>query len=75
MPLGLEIGLGSGHIVLNGDPAPPPTERDTAAPTFEIYGRRLCLRRYKPRPMSTVAKRSPISATAELLSVIPVPLT
>jgi len=23
MPLGVELGLGSGHIVLDGDPAPP----------------------------------------------------
>jgi len=23
MPLGTEVGLGPGHIVLNGDPAPP----------------------------------------------------
>jgi len=23
MPLGMEVGLGSGHIVLDGDPAPP----------------------------------------------------
>ena len=52
MPLGMEVGLGSGQIVLVGDPAPPKT--GTAAPTF--------------RSMSTVAKRSHISATAELLS-------
>ena len=51
MPLSTEVGLGPGHIVLDGDPAPP-HEKGTAA-TF--------------RPMSTVAKRSPISATAELL--------
>jgi len=24
MPLGMEVGLGPGHIVLEGDPAPPP---------------------------------------------------
>ena len=24
MPLGMEVGLGPGHIVLDGDPAPPP---------------------------------------------------
>jgi len=51
MPLGTEVGLGSGDTVLDGDPALP-TERGTAAlnspPTF--------------RPMSIVAKRSPISA-------------
>jgi len=52
MALGTEVGLGPGHIVLDGDPALP-TERGTTAPTF--------------RPMSIVAKRSPISATAELL--------
>ena len=49
----MEVGLGPGNIVLDGDPAPL-TESDTAAPTF--------------RPMSIVAKWSPISATAELLS-------
>ena len=47
------VGLGPGDIVLGGDPAPPVTERGTAAPTFQ--------------PMSIVAKRSPISATAEIL--------
>jgi len=29
------------HTVLDGDPAPPTTERGTAAPTFEIHGRRM----------------------------------
>jgi len=53
MKIGTNVGLGPGHIVLDGDPAPP-TERGTAAlPHF--------------RPMSIVAKRSPISATAEFL--------
>ena len=51
MPLGVEVGLGPGDIVLDGDSATP-TERGTAAPHF--------------RYMSIVAKRSPISATAEL---------
>jgi len=51
MPLGTEIGLSPGHIVLDGDPAPH--GKGTAAPTF--------------RPMFIVAKRSPISATAELV--------
>jgi len=55
MPLGMEVGLSPGHIVSDRDPGPP-TERGTAAPTFEIYGRRL-LRPYKLRPTSTVAKR------------------
>jgi len=50
-----EVGLGPGHIALDGDPAPPPQKG--TAPNF--------------RPMSIVAKRSPISATAEpLLSVV-----
>jgi len=56
MPLGTEIGLCPGDIVLDGDPAPP-MERSAAAPsTFW--------------PMSIVAKRSPISATAELLLLV-----
>jgi len=48
MPLGKDVGLGPGHIVLDGDPAP------TAAPPHF-------------RAMPIVAKRSPISAIAELL--------
>jgi len=48
MPLGMEVGLGTGHIVLDGDPAPPPMEQGTTAPTF--------------RSMSIADKRSPISA-------------
>jgi len=51
MPLGTEVGLSSVDIVLNGDPAPPRKEAQQL-PTF--------------RPMSIAAKRSPISATAEL---------
>jgi len=52
MPLGTEVGLGAGDIVLDGDPAPP-TERDTSAPsTFSA-------------PFALA--RSPISATAKLL--------
>jgi len=52
VPLGEVVGLGPGHIVLDGDPVgtQPPT---AATPHF--------------RPMPIVAKRSPISATAELL--------
>ena len=58
MPPGTEVGLGPGNIVLDGDPAPP-TERGTAASTF--------------RPMSTVTKWLPMSATAEpLLDLLPV---
>ena len=54
MPLGKEVGLGPGHIVLDGDPVGTQPPRPTAAPPHF-------------RPMPTVAKRSPISATAELL--------
>jgi len=41
MPLGTEVGLDSGHIVLDGDPAPT---RKGARPQFS-------------GPMSVVAKR------------------
>jgi len=51
-PLATEVGLGPGDTVLDGDP-PPPRKRAQQRPTF--------------RPMSIMAKRSPISATAELL--------
>ena len=53
MPLGTDVGLGPGQIVLDGDPAPP-LKKNGTAPNF--------------RTMSIVAKRSPISATAEHLS-------
>jgi len=53
MKLGTEVDLGPGHTVLDGVHLPP--KGGTAAPSF--------------RPMSVVAKRSPISATAELLLV------
>jgi len=57
LSLGTDIGLGPGHTVLDGNPAPH-TERSTAAPvTF--------------RPMSIVSKLSPISATAELFYLSP----
>ena len=49
MLLGKDVGLGPGHIVLDGDPVPPQQPLSTF------------------RPMSNVAKRLPISATAELL--------
>jgi len=34
MPLGMEVGLGPGHIVLDGDQAYPPKKGGTAAPQF-----------------------------------------
>ena len=54
MPLGKEVGLAPGHIVLDGDPVG--TQPPTAAPSHF-------------RPIPTVAKWSPISATAELLLI------
>ena len=53
MPLGKEVGLCPGDIVLDRDPAPPTKKTGTASRHFG--------------PMSVVAKRSAISATAELL--------
>ena len=55
MKLGTEVALSPGDTVLDGDP-PPLTERGTVALTC--------------RPMSILAKRSPISATAELLFLV-----
>ena len=52
MPLDTEVDLGPGHIVFDGAQIPP--ERGTAAPP-------------SLRPMTIVAKRSPISATTEIL--------
>jgi len=54
MKLGTKVGLGPGHIVLDGDPAPPP--KGGTAPNFRL--------------MSVVAKRLPISATAEHLIIL-----
>ena len=34
IPLGMEVGLGPGDIVLDGDTALPSTQSDTASPTF-----------------------------------------
>jgi len=51
MPLGREVGIGSGHIVLDGDPAAP-RKGAQKSPTFAIYGRP-----YKSQPMCIVAKR------------------
>jgi len=32
MPPGMEIGLGPGHIVVDGDPAPPPKKGEAQPP-------------------------------------------
>jgi len=52
----MEVGLGRGDFVLDGDPAPP-TERHSSPTNFEIYRHRLWLRLYNVRSMSVVAKR------------------
>jgi len=53
MPLGTEVGLGPGHIVLDGDPAPSATQKKHSSPHFS--GAYFAL------------ARSPISATSGLL--------
>jgi len=53
MPLGMEVGLSPGHIVLDGDPAPPSQKGHSSPPS--LFG--PCL----------LWPWSPISATAELL--------
>jgi len=52
MKLGMEVGLGPGHIVLDGDPIAPSQRKGQYAPIFGPW---------------FVVKRSPISATAEHL--------
>jgi len=32
-----DIGLSPGHIVLDGDPTPPPRKRETAAPHISAH--------------------------------------
>ena len=53
MPLGKVVGLGPGHIVSDGDPVG--TQPHSSPSPF--------------RPMPIVAKRSPISASAQLLFI------
>jgi len=53
MPLRTKVDLGLGHIVLHGDTVPLPPKGAQQPPSFW--------------PMSTVAKQSPILATAEHL--------
>ena len=37
MKLGMEVGLGPGHIVLDGDPAPPPSAQKRHNPQFSAH--------------------------------------
>jgi len=52
MPLGTEVDIGPGHIVLDWEPAPP-RKGHSSSPLFSA--------------LSIMAKRSPISPTAEHL--------
>ena len=52
MPLGTEVGLGPGHIVLDGELAPPRKGIQQPPPDFSAH---------------FALARSPISTTAELL--------
>jgi len=38
MPLGMEVGLGSGHVMLGGDPAPP-RKRDTTFKDLSVHSK------------------------------------
>ena len=53
MTLGMEVGLGAGHIVLDEDPAPLPKGGGQTAPNF--------------RPISIVAKALDASSRCHLL--------
>jgi len=37
MKLGMQVGLGHGHIVLGGDPAPPPLKGHSHSPQFSAH--------------------------------------
>jgi len=37
MPLGMEVGLSPGHIVLDGDPAPPKGHTPDTSPNFLVH--------------------------------------
>jgi len=43
MPLGMEVGLGPGDIVLDGDPAPPPQKRGHNSPP--LFGQYIVAKR------------------------------
>jgi len=58
MPLGMEVGLGPGHIVLDRDPATPPQKRGNSRPLPNF------------RPMSIVATVAHLGYTAELLFLL-----
>jgi len=68
MPLDMEVGLGSGHIVLDGDTAALPPKWDKA-PKFRSISTVAKRLGYSPQfsAMCTVAKRLPVSLAAKWL--------
>jgi len=42
MKLGMEVGLGPGHIVLDGDPVPPPPKKKGAQPQPKFSAHVYC---------------------------------
>jgi len=53
IPLGTEVGVGPGHIVLDGDTAPP-TERGTTASLPPLFGPCLLWPNGRPTPISGI---------------------
>jgi len=43
MKLGIQVGLGPGHTVLDGDPVPPRKGAQQPPPTFEIFAGFACV--------------------------------
>jgi len=65
MKLGMEVGLGPGNVVLDGDPAPP--KRDTA-PSFRpmfIVDKDATWYGSRPRPRPHCVRRGPSSPPAK----------
>jgi len=58
MPLGTEVGLGPGHTVLDGHPAPPPQERGTAS-EFSSHVYIVQMAGLIKMPLGTEVGRSP----------------
>ena len=70
MKLGAQVGLGPGHNVLDGDPAPPPSKGHSPPPNFRpisvvakwLDGLRCHLVwRYRPRPRRLYVRWRPSS--------------
>ena len=67
LPLGTEVGLGPGHIVLDGDHGWISFHgKGHSSPHLLPFTDTGKPASYKPWPMTIVAKRSPISAAASL---------